>query len=178
MMTDFGETYRTLNDDAILKLWAERSQLVPPAKASLVQEIHRRALLQQAKAIAQNTPDEREQNDEPYYTIPAVSRNGIAASVLILLVCLPSICAVILESTSINSPFLRDGLGQRLLDSARLAEVLGYFAGVPLLVIGGIIALVVSFSKRYSPVDRIVVWFAFAVGLFATFRMLAIFKLM
>ncbi len=43
-MIDFRETYRNLSDDDLLRLWAERSQLLPVAKASLSEELARRSL--------------------------------------------------------------------------------------------------------------------------------------
>ncbi len=50
-MNDFGKTYRDLLDGALLKLWAERSQLVSAARESLSHELARRSLTHEADLI-------------------------------------------------------------------------------------------------------------------------------
>jgi len=53
-MNDFGETYRSLSDEELLKVWAERSELLSAARLALSEELQRRSLTLEAEMIPES----------------------------------------------------------------------------------------------------------------------------
>jgi hypothetical protein len=59
-MEQFATDYRQLNDDELLQLWVERSQLVSEAKEALREEIRRRGITKEAEVAFDRRAEPRE----------------------------------------------------------------------------------------------------------------------